>query len=488
MVAEPLSLFADMVEAGIRARGTRWVPEFYQVPPPLPWSVWMLMGGRGIGKSDAGAEAMTDHVKGPACMGGRMPHRMLIIAPTLGDAVEACWKEPAGISVHDPTARLVTTKGGTIVRWPNGSEAKVLGTEGPRDVERLRAAGNRCFVWAEELAAWAYLEDAWDQMQFGLRIGPNPRVIATTTPKPRKAFKRILNSRGTVVAKTADGKTPTTADNPHLSQQRRDELQAQFGGRRIGRQELGGELLEDVVGAYWQTEQIDDLRVAREDRPPLDRIVVAVDPAATADADSDETGIGAAGAAKVDVGTRWLCCDHPGHAAAHPFDVAGGKTHSHYFVLDDATDRFSPSGWATAAIACYRKWDADRIVAEVNNGGDMVVSTVRSVDRQVPVKKITASRGKAVRAEPISGLYEQCLVHHVGSFPELEEQQTSFPISHDHDDRVDWVVYAITELSVGGVAFSAGVVQHGGSKATTPRRQGRPDGYRNPRGDEVPGN
>lgn len=491
MVADPLDLLADMLEAGIRAHGSAWRPEPYQVPPEV-WDVWGLIGGRGIGKSDAGAHQFVEHVRGPACLSGRTPHRLSIIAPTLGDAVESCWKAPAGISVHDPTARLVTTKGGTIIRWPNGSEAKVFGTEGPRDVERLRAGGNRCFVWAEELAAWAYLEEAWEQMQFGLRLGPHPRVIVTTTPKPRKAYKTIVSAPGFVRALTEDGRVPTTDDNPHLSPERRAELYRLYGGRRIGRQELGGELIEDVEGAYWSWEDLERLRVKKA--PPLTRIVVAVDPATTADADSDETGIGAAGKITVlpvvadDDGNldqastvaRRYCCAHPGHAAAHPRDAV----HYHYFVLEDASLRASPSGWATVAIEVFGRWAADRIIAEVNNGGDMVISTIRAVNREVPVKKITASRGKAVRAEPVSGLYEQCLVHHVGSFPELEEQQTTFPISNEHDDRVDWVVYAITELSISGVAFRAGTVQHGrpsGDRA--PRRGGRQDGYRNPRGD-----
>lgn len=473
VVPDPFDLLAENLEAGLKAAGSAWEPEFYQRPPGGPWQVWALVGGRGIGKSDAGSDDIVKHVRGPACIPGPTPHRVAIIAPTQGDAVESCWKAPAGISVHDPAARIVTTKGGTVIRWPNGSEAKVFGAHSPEDIERLRAGGNRCRVWAEELAAWRQLEGAWAQMQLGLRLGPHPQIVVTTTPKPRAKFKEILADSGTIRALTEDGRIPTTDDNPHLPAARRAELYKLFGGTRIGRQELGGEILDDVPGAYWKWETIERLRV--ESFPQLRRIVVAVDPATTAEAESDETGIGAVGKSEV-AADRSVCCAHAEHASAHH------GTHGHYYVLDDATLRADPAGWATVAIALYRRRQADRIIAEVNNGGDMVVSTIRNVDREVPVKRITASRGKEVRAEPVAALYEQCLVHHVGTFPDLEEQQTTFPIAHEHDDRVDWLTYALTELSTGGVAFVAGTVQHGRASSAG-RGHRRATGYVNPRGE-----
>jgi phage terminase large subunit-like protein len=321
-------------------------------------------------------------------------------------------------------------------------------------------------------------------MQLGLRLGPDPKILVTSTPKPRKAFRTILAATGTVRALTEDGRIPTTNDNPHLPQARRDELYRLYGGKRIGRQELSGEDLEDVEGAYWTGEMIERTRL--KDALDLQRVVVAVDPATTAGEDSDETGVGAAG--KGLVHGRSLCCigqeGHEDHAGSHP-----AEPHSHYFVLEDATLRGSPSEWANAAIALYDRRAADRVIGETNNGGDMVESTIRNVRRTVPYRKVVASRGKDVRAEPISALYEVCLVHHVGQFPELEDQMTTLPRataskSGEHDDRIDWLVYALTELHTAGVAFMAGAVQHGrGSAAKRDQRRG--NAYVDPRGEEA---
>jgi phage terminase large subunit-like protein len=443
----PFAVAAGLFEQGVASRSRDWTPQFYQRPQAEDWGYWLLIAGRGTGKSDAGAFDMDEHARGPACLRGSIPHRMSIIAPTLGDAVEACWKEPAGISAHNPTTRLVTSKGGSIVRWPNGAEAKLFGAFTPDDVERLRAGGNRCRVWAEELAAWRYLEDAWDQMMFGLRLGPTPRVVVTTTPKPRKKLKELLADPRTLRALTEDGRTPTTDDNPFLPAATRRELYKLFGGTRKGRQELGGEMLDDVPGALWQRATLDTMRVT--EHPDLVRVVTACDPEATSGEDSAETGI-------ITVGMGWVQ-PHPlppevpaelrtQLEAAHP-----PAPHLHGYVLDDATKRGTPREWGTAAVTAYHRNRADRIVGEVNNGGEMVGFVISTIDKSVPYQAVHASRGKATRAEPISSLYEQLLIHHVGEFPQLEDQLCEWVPGEtpDSPDRLDALVWGFTELVLG---------------------------------------
>lgn len=389
------------------ATGKVWQPLPHQIPPEgTDWFLLLLLGGRGSGKTDGAAHYIDQQAR-------RERTRIAIIAPTLGDAVEACVNGPSGLKAHNPRVMLRGGAGGLHVYWPNGSEAKLFGASSPEDVERLRAGGNRSLVWAEELAAWRYLDECWQHMRYGLRIGTHPRVVASTTPKPRKLLKQLINDPRTVVRRA------TTDDNPHLNADVRSALYEDYGGTRLGRQELGGELLEDVEGALWQASWIEANRVT--EHPPLSRIVVAIDPAATAEATSDYTG---------------LC-------------VAGLGEDGDYYVLRSAGVRLSPSGWANKAIDWYDEYAADKVIAEANNGGDMVISTLHSLRRDLPVKKITASRGKTVRAEPIATLDEQGRVHHVGQFPTLEDQMFSFPVSNENDDEVDARVWAITELSEG---------------------------------------
>lgn len=385
---------------------TPWVPQPHQVPPEGEWRVWLLLAGRGAGKTDAAAKYVDDW------MSSHPGHRLQIIAPTLGDAVEACVTGPSGLLAHNPKVRFVSGIGGTYVRWPNGSEGKLFGAHTPDDVERLRAGGNRHLAWYEELAAWRRLDQALEHSDFGLRLGSRPHAVASTTPKPRKRLIRMMKEDGVVVTRA------TTDDNPHLEAHVRAALYERYGGTRLGRQELQGEVLMDVPGALWTLDQIDALRV---DRPPeLQRVVVSIDPAVTATDDSDETGIVVVG----------LGIDGRG------------------YVLDDLTCRLSPDGWGRRAVNAYHERRADRIVAEVNNGGDLVEHLIRTVDPNVAYEKVHASRGKRTRAEPVAALYEQARVHHVGSFDDLEGQMTSFlPEGTDEgDDRVDALVWALTCL------------------------------------------
>lgn len=446
----PFAVAAGLFEQGATVRAKSWTPEFYQRRPEGDWGYWLLVAGRGTGKSDTGAFDMVRHVReDPACLRGPIPHRMSIIAPTLGDAVEACWKAPAGISVHEPRARLVTTKGGTIIRFPDSSEAKLFGTFTPEDMERLRAGGNRCRVWAEELATWRHLDEAWEQMMLGLRMGPSPRVVVTTTPKPRKKLKDLLKDPRSVRALTEDGRIPTTDDNPHLPAAIRRELNKLFGGTRKGRQELGGEMLDDVPGALWQRSVLDLMRV--REHPDLVRVVTAADPEATSGEDSAETGI-------ITVGMGWVD-PHPLPAEISPElrsqlgEAHPPAPHLHGYVLDDATVRGTPREWGAAAVTAYHRNRADTIVGEVNNGGEMVGFVIKTIDKLVPYKAVHASRGKETRAQPISSLYEQLLIHHVGEFPLLEDQLCEWVPgkSSTSPDRLDALVWGFTELVIGSI-------------------------------------
>lgn len=434
----------------LEGSGGRWAPMAHQIPPPLtdPWDVWLLMGGRGTGKTDAAAHWINEHALGPACdarlQGG---HRMLIIAPTQGDAVESCITGPSGLKAHNPEVRLVQQPGGTIVRWPNGSEAKVLGAHSPEDVERLRAAGNRCAVWVEELAAWRKLLEVWQQMEFGLRLGERPRVVGSTTPKPRPLIQALdliarnqpltpkLLQRVGDIGKTVRLSHGTTDDNPHLPEAFRSALKRTYEGTRLGRQELKGEILTDVEGAHWNSDMIESGRCTKEllEDVVLARVVTGVDPSGGADL----IGIVAAGRT-----TR--------EAASCP-GCGSRENLPHFFVLEDGSLQTSPRGWARKSITVNARWDGDRIVGEKNFGGDMVESTIRSVDPDASYKSVTASRGKARRAEPIVALYEQGRVHHVGrKLEELEEEMTTWTEDADWSpNRMDAAVWALTELSGG---------------------------------------
>lgn len=333
---------------------------------------------------------------------------MAIIAPKLATARGVCVEGETGLLSVNPAIQFNRSWG--ELRWPNGSYAQIFGAYTPEDVEALR--GHQFgFCWCEEMASWRQLDGCWDMMRLGLRLGARPRVVVTTTPKPRPLLSRLLADPQTVAVRA------TTHDNPHLAPEVRAELERQYGGTRLGRQELGGELLEDVEGALWQYGWIDGARVSSA--PGLSRVVVAVDPAVTHGEDSDATGI----------------------------VVAGRGDDGELYVLSAQGYKLSPQGWATRALDAYDQYQADRIIAERNNGGEMVEATIRNVRAKAPVKTIVASRGKALRAEPIAALFEQGHVHMVGTFPKLDDELCSFPIANEHDDLVDALVYALTELA-----------------------------------------
>ncbi len=316
--------------------------------------------------------------------------RMALIAPTAGDVRDTLVEGPAGIlNTAPPWFRPTYSPSKRSVEWPNGCMATCFSSEEP---DRLRGPQFEVGI-LDEFAAWQNVQDTWDMFSFGLRLGKHPRFLITTTPRPIKLLKEIM-ARDDVIVTTGS----TFENEANLAPTFLETIKRRYEGTRLGRQEMYAELLSDVPGALWSQAWIDRDRVASLPWGNLSRIVVAIDPAVTSGEDADETGIIVAGV-----------------------DAAGVA-----YVLEDASGRYQPHEWATKAINLYRKHRADRIIAEVNNGGALVENTIRSVDPNVSYRAVHASRGKVTRAEPISALYEQGKVHHVGTFQQLEDQLCAF--------------------------------------------------------------
>lgn len=401
----------------------RWTPLPHQVPPPGDWYGWLLLAGRGAGKTDACAKYVHDHVTGPPCLPGPVPHWVGIIAPTLGDAATSCFSGPSGLSAHSPGAKMVNTTGGTIVKWPNGSVAKLFGANTEEDTNRLRSGGNRCLAWLEELAAWRYLDDAWAQMRFGLRAGPRPHWIASTTPKPRPLIKKLATGGYRNVALTK----ASMYDNPHLQEEIRSALEEEYGSTDLGRQELHAEILDEDSNALWTRASLNSSRLISTEDVKLIRVSVGVDPSGGA----GEQGI-------VVVGKAMIPRIHPDPRKQVPLP--------HGYVLGDRTCHLKPEGWGRRAVEAAVEFEADDICVEVNFGGEMAVSTIRSaadsMGIHIPIKMVRATRGKVVRAQPVSALTAQGRWHMVGVQPELEDQLcTWYPELDWSPDRLDAMVW-----------------------------------------------
>jgi phage terminase large subunit-like protein len=385
-----------------------WIPLEHQKAPDGDWLYWLLIAGRGTGKTDAGAHYIDSYAtKNPGV-------RIAIIAPTTGDARSVCVEGETGLMAANRAIRFNRTWG--ELEWPNGSHAQLFGAYTPDDAERLRGPQHH-LAWCDEFAAWRQIKACWDMLRLGLRLGPRPHVVITTTPKPRPKLIELLKDPRTRVT------TAHTDDNPHLHPDVRAELYKQYGGTRLGRQELAAEILTDVPGALWTRDTLENNRVRSLPDGGATRIVVAVDPSGGSTEGHAEVGI---------------------VAAARGLD-------GHSYVLRDVSERLSPERWARRVVQLYHELKADRIIAEKNFGGDMVSSTIRTVDPNVPVRLVSASRGKQLRAEPVAALDEQGKIHHVGAFPTLEDQLCEWvPDSGDPSpDRLDARVWAITELMLG---------------------------------------
>ena len=418
-VAEILKQLGPQQSEELRYNWEFWArPE--QLEPTGDWNAWLALAGRGWGKTRAGAEWVRHRIK----KGDKIVH---CVAPTKGDVrrvmvegdsglLNVCWKgdktyrgKSIGFPVWSPTNNTLT--------WENGSKAVFFSAEDP---ERLR--GPQAYsAWTDELCAWRNAQETWDMMMFGLRLGRKPQVFITTTPKTTKLLRNIIDDEKTVVSKGS-----TYDNSANLADTFLDAVRKTYEGTRLGRQELYAEILDEASGALWNRTLLHKCEIDRDEVPPLSRIVVAVDPAVTNKTDSDMTGIIVAG------------IDQEGTA----------------YVIEDHTDRYSPKEWAAKAIQLYHDHMADRIVAERNQGGDMVRHTLQTEDENVPIKLVHASRGKMARAEPVSALYEQGKVRHVKGLNDLEDQMVQWePLgSIGSPDRLDAMVWALTDLSLNGYA------------------------------------
>lgn len=387
-----------------------------QLAPEGDWSTWLVLAGRGFGKTRMGSEWIRQiAADNPGC-------RIALVAETAADARDVMILGDSGLINCDPTLTLDSwSPTNRRLTWPNGSQAWCYNATEP---DQLRGPQHH-FAWVDELAKFRYMQATWDQLMFGLRLGEHPQVLVTTTPQPKPLIKELVASENKGVYVTR-GSTLDNKDNLASSTVR--QLYDRYGNTRLGRQELEGEILGDIPGALWNHNMIDEARIGVEEAPDMERVIVAVDPAASSNEGSDENGIVGVGLAR----------DEDGYARG--------------YVLADRSLRGSPEEWARAAVRLYRELQADRIVAEKNNGGEMVAHVIRSIDRSVPVTLVHASRGKHVRAEPISALYEQGRVHHVGRFDKLEDQMCLFSIDNVRDentgspDRVDALVWGLSQL------------------------------------------
>jgi phage terminase large subunit-like protein len=371
------------------------------------WRYWLVKAGRGFGKTRTGAEAAREAVEKHG--------RIHLVGPTVSDVRDVMVEGESGLlSVFPPHQRPIYEPSKRLINFHTGAVAYCFSADEP---ERLR--GPQCeWGWADELAAWRYPE-AWDQFLFGLRLGSDPRAVITTTPKPTQLVRDLVKHPATVVT---NGSTYENRSN--LAPGWFSDIIKKYEGSRVGRQELEGELLDDFPGALWTRSVIDSARIRPEEVhwDMITRVVVAIDPAVTANEGSDETGI-----------------------------ITAALTRSeHVLVLDDDSCKESPLGWARVAVGRYKMRQADRIVAEVNNGGDLVAANLYTVAPEVPFRAVRASRGKATRAEPVAALYEQGRVHHVGQFNTLEDQLCEYVpgVTEKSPDRMDALVWAITELII----------------------------------------
>ena len=396
----------------------KWDWDFWarpnQLPPEGNWNTWLVLAGRGFGKTRMGSEWLRIIAEqNPGC-------RIALVGETAADVRDVMILGDSGLIACDPNLTLdCWSPTNRRLRWPNGSTAWAYNATEP---DQLRGPQHH-FAWVDELAKFRYIQETWDQLQFGLRLGVHPQVLVTTTPQPKQLIKKLVADADTVVTRGS------TLDNQaNLAKNTVKQLYDRYGNTRLGRQELEGEILGDIPGALWTHSSIDEARISDDDLPDFERVIVAVDPAASSQEGADENGIVVVGMAR----------DEDGYARG--------------YVLEDASLRGTPEEWARAATRMYRKWQADKIVAEKNNGGEMVETVLRTIDRSLPIKLVHATRGKVVRAEPISALYEQRRIHHVGRFDRLEDQMCTFSVdivrnaSEGSPDRVDALVWGLTEL------------------------------------------
>lgn len=395
----------------IWARDDQLEPEC--APDGGAWRTWLLLGGRGAGKTRAGAEWVRARVTRGGPDRRRSAIRVALVGETIQDARSVMVEGISGLlAVHPDHERPVFEPANKRLVWANGAIAQLYSAEDP---DSLRGPQFH-LAWCDEIAKWRYAEETWDILQFCLRLGDMPQQVVTTTPRPIPLLRALIADPQTVVSRAR------THDNmANLASSFVTEMERRYGNTALGRQELLGEIVNDQTGAIWRHEWIEQSRVATP--PVLGRIVVAIDPPVTATVRSDSCGIVAAGQ---------------------------GRDGQLYVLADHSVQGRMPDLWARAAVDLYHHYEADCLVAEVNQGGDMVAAVLQHVEAGLPVKKVRATRGKWLRAEPVAALYADGQVHHVGQFPELEEQMLTYGtnawVGGRSPDRLDALVWAITEL------------------------------------------
>jgi phage terminase large subunit-like protein len=386
----------------------------HQWPPPGDWNTWLILGGRGSGKTRSGAEWVKANVFGMLPYATKRARRIALVGESEHDVREVMIEGVSGLlAIHGPGERPKWVSSRRRLEWDNGAVAYAFSAEDP---ESLRGPQFDA-AWCDELAKWRYAEKTFDMLQFGLRLGQRPRQLITTTPRPISLLKRLIADPQTAVTRAA-----THANKDNLAPAFIDTVLARYAGTRLGRQEIDGEIVDDRPDALWSRALIESCRVGQA--PALARIVVAVDPPAAAHKRADACGIVAAGR------------DEEGRV---------------FVLADETVAGLSPIGWAGKAVALWRRLAADALVVEVNQGGDMVRTVIAQADASVPVQPVHARRGKYVRAEPVAALYEQGRVKHAGAFPALEDEMCDFGLdglsSGRSPDRLDALVWAVTALT-----------------------------------------
>jgi len=389
-----------------------------QLPPVTTaqgcdWRVWLILGGRGAGKTRAGAEWVRAKALGVAPIAAEPAGRIALVGETVGEVRSVMIEGVSGLlAIHCEDERPVFEPSKLQLTWPNGTIAQVFSAE---NAEALRGP-QFAAAWCDEIAKWRNADAAWDMLQFGLRVGRDPQITVTTTPRPVALLKRLMEDEATVISRAS------TRDNAgNLAPAFIAEMTRRYAGTALGRQELNGEVIENHAGSLWRRDWIDAARV--DVAPTLRALVVAVDPPVTATVTSDACGIVVAGL---------------------------GENGRVYVVADLSLQGREPAVWARAAISAYHDHKADRVVAEVNQGGDLVLAILSQIDQRVPVRSVRATRGKWLRAEPVAALYAEGRVSHVGTFPELEDEMCAFGTdgrANGHSpDRLDALVWAVTDL------------------------------------------
>lgn len=398
--------------AGIWARDN-------QIAPLGDWFTWLVLAGRGFGKTRMGSEWVRANVCGSSPLSAGRYGRVAIVGETAADCRDVLVEGVSGIlASHPKDQRPIYEPSKRRLTWPNGAIATLYNGTEP---DQLRGPQHD-LAWIDELAKYKYAQECWDMLQFGLRIGTDPRQLVTTTPRPTPVLMDLVKDESTKITK---GSTMDNAEN--LAPKFLEAIRRKYEGTRLGRQELNAEILDDLPGALWTRDMIDKCRVTPKNIPNMKRIVVSVDPSGTrgepaSEEKSNDIGIVVAGLGEDDEG----------------------------YILEDVSCNEAPEKWAAIVVNMFKKYEADCVLAEVNYGGDLVRAVIRSVDTSIPYREVRASRGKFARAEPVAALYQQNRVHHNGALPELEDQMCLFaPTGYEgrgSPDRADAMVWAITFL------------------------------------------